>query len=109
MATNGSTHGRIACLLASDFEDSELRVPMDRLEQAGYHLEIIGFEADQELMGEKGIEVVTTDRSIDDADAGRYEGLLIPGGYSPDKLRADDRFVEFVKEFDSTGRPLAAV
>src|SRR5207248_1881181 len=34
---------------------------------------------------------------------------LIPGGYSPDKLRADDRFVEFVKEFDATGRPLAAV
>jgi len=48
-------------------------------------------------------------RSIDDADAASYEGLLIPGGYSPDKLRADDRFVNFVKDFDVTGRPLAAV
>ncbi len=109
MSTNGSTHGTIACLLASDFEDSELRIPVDRLEQAGYHVEIIGFKANQELIGEKGIETVTTDLSIDDADPASYEGLLIPGGYSPDKLRADDRFVAFVKEFDTTGRPLAAV
>ena len=55
------------------------------------------------------METVLSDRSIDDADPASYEGLLIPGGYSPDKLRADDRFVEFVKQFDVTGRPLAAV
>jgi protease I len=109
MATNGSSHGTIACLLASEFEDSELRIPLDRLEEAGYHVEIIGFEAGAELIGEKGLETVLTDRSIDDADAASYEGLLIPGGYSPDKLRADDRFVNFVKDFDVTGRPLAAV
>jgi protease I len=34
---------------------------------------------------------------------------LIPGGHSPDLLRVDDRFVEFVRAFDATGRPLAAV
>jgi protease I len=109
MTTNGSTHGAIACLLASDFEDSELRIPLDRLEEAGYHVDIISFEADAELIGEKGMETVLSDRPIDDADPASYEGLLIPGGYSPDKLRADDRFVEFVKQFDVTGRPLAAV
>jgi protease I len=35
--------------------------------------------------------------------------LVIPGGQSPDHLRADPRFVQFVKRFDATGRPLAAV
>lgn len=109
MATNGSTHGTIACLLASDFEDSELRIPMDRLEEAGYRVEIIGFKAGAQLVGKKGEETVMTDLSIDDADPAEYEGLLIPGGYSPDKLRADERFVNFVKQFDTTGRPLAAV
>jgi protease I len=49
------------------------------------------------------------DLSIDEADVDSYEGLLIPGGHSPDYLRADDRFVEFVRAFDATGRPLAAV
>jgi protease I len=101
--------GKIACLLAAGFEDSELRVPYDRLRQAGYTVEIIGFKAGEKLPGEKGKETATTDVGIDDADVSEYEGLLIPGGYSPDKLRVDQRFVDFVKEFDVTRRPLAAV
>jgi protease I len=109
MAEDGSTRGKIACLLANDFEDSEFRIPYERLQEAGYEVEIIGMKAGEQLRGEKGKETATTDLSIDDADVATYEGLLIPGGYSPDKLRADDRFVEFVKDFDLTGRPLAAV
>jgi protease I len=104
-----SQKGKIACLLAADFEDSEFRVPYDRLRQAGYAVEIIGFKAGDKLHGEKGKETATTDLGIDDAVVSEYEGLLIPGGYSPDKLRADQRFVDFVKEFDVTRRPLAAV
>jgi protease I len=101
--------GKIACLLAADFEDSELRVPYDRLRQAGYTVEIIGFKAGDKLHGKKAKETATTDLGIADADVSEYEGLLIPGGYSPDKLRADQRFVDFVREFDVTRRPLAAV
>src|SRR5579863_4800432 len=50
-----------------------------------------------------------TDLGVDDVEVADYQGLLIPGGYSPDKLRADQRFVDFVKAFDHTGRPLAAI
>ncbi len=109
MAGNQSNRGRIACLLTSDFEDSEFRVPVDRLRQAGYQVEIIGMKAGEKLRGEKGKETAVTDLSIDDAQVDDYVALLIPGGYSPDKLRADDRFVQFVKAFDATQRPLAAV
>ena len=49
------------------------------------------------------------DKSIDQVKAQEYQGLLIPGGQSPDQLRADPRFVQFVKTFDQTKRPLAAV
>lgn len=109
MAQNQSKHGRVACLLAAGFEDSEFRVPVDRLRQAGYQVDVIGSKAGEKLRGEKGTETATTDLGIDDADVDHYVGLLIPGGYSPDKLRADDRFVQFVKDFDATKRPLAAV
>jgi protease I len=101
--------GRIACLLAAGFEDSEFRIPHDRLRQAGYLVEIIGARAGQKLEGERKRETATTDFGIDEVQVADYQGLLIPGGYSPDKLRADQRFVDFVKEFDRTGRPLAAV
>jgi protease I len=109
MAEIRSKRGTVACLLTSGFEDSEFRVPTDRLHQAGYQVEIIGFKAGEKLQGEKGKETAVTDLSIADADADDYVALLIPGGYSPDKLRADDRFVRFVTAFDATQRPLAAV
>ena len=102
-------HRKVACLLGPGFEDSEFRIPFDRLRQAGYQVEIIGAKAGEKLKGDKGKETATTDLGIDDADVDNYVGLLIPGGYSPDKLRADDRFVQFVRDFDATKRPLAAV
>ena len=101
--------GKIACLLADGFEDSEFQIPCDWLSAAGYTVEVIGARAGDALRGEKGRETVVVDLSIDEADVDAYEGMLIPGGHSPDILRADDRFVEFVRAFDATGRPLAAV
>ena len=101
--------GKIACLLANGFEDSEFQIPCDWLSAAGYPIEIIGAHAGDALKGEKGRETAIVDLSIDEADVDDYEGLLIPGGYSPDALRADDRFIEFVRSFDATGRPIAAV
>jgi protease I len=101
--------GKIACLLANGFEDSEFQIPCDWLSAAGYSVEIVGEKAGELLTGEKGRETALVDVAIDEVDVDDYEGMLIPGGYSPDKLRADDRFVEFVRAFDATGRPLAAV
>jgi protease I len=105
----GKGRGKIACLLTSGFEDSEFRIPTDRLREAGYQVEVIGSQAGEKLQGAKGKETTHADLSIDDAEVDDFVALLIPGGYSPDKLRADDRFVRFVKDFDATKRPLAAV
>ncbi|HEY3447814.1 MAG TPA: type 1 glutamine amidotransferase domain-containing protein [Myxococcales bacterium] len=100
---------RVACLLADGFEDSEFRVPYDTLKQAGIGVDIISGSAGQQLRGERGKEHVKADVSIDQVKPESYQALLIPGGFSPDRLRADGRFVEFVKKFDSLGRPVAAV
>jgi protease I len=100
---------RVALLLGQGFEDSEFRIPYDRVREAGHQVEIIGAQAGETLTGYKGKEKVTADLGIDEANSDDYDALLIPGGQSPDHLRADPRFVEFVKRFDATGRPLAAV
>lgn len=100
---------RVACLLANGFEDSELKVPYDRLTQAGVRVEVIGSRVGDQLEGKRRKETVLVDRSIDQARAEDYQALLIPGGHSPDRLRADQRFVEFVRRFEALGRPIAAV
>jgi protease I len=107
--TESSKRKKVACLLADGFEDSEFRIPYDRLRNAGYDVEIIGMKAGEELTGYKKHEKTTTDLGIDEAQPEAYAGLLIPGGQSPDHLRVDPRFVDFVKAFDASGRPLAAV
>jgi protease I len=100
---------KVACLLAPDFEDSELKIPYDRLRAAGYGVDVIGTEAGKQLEGKKGKETILTDKTIDEAQPADYQALLIPGGYSPDQLRADERFLKFVREFDAQKKPVFAV
>ncbi len=100
---------KVAILLGQDFEDSEFKVPYDRLKAEGFEVDIIGREAGEELRGKKGKVTVKATRSIADTRPREYDALVIPGGYSPDKLRADERFVRVVREFDALKKPLAAV
>lgn len=100
---------RFACVLASDFEDSEYRVPVDRLRSAGHQIVVIGAKKGERLQGKKGKESAEVDVAIDDADPRDFDALFIPGGYSPDQLRADQRFVDFASAFDDEGKLIAAV
>jgi protease I len=100
---------KVAILLGQGFEDSEFKVPFDRLKAEGFDVDIIGREAGEELKGDKGKVTAKATRSIGDSRPQDYDALVIPGGHSPDKLRADERFVRFVREFDATKKPLAAV
>jgi protease I len=100
---------KIACLLGKDFEDSEFKAPYDALLEAGFDVDIIGTEAGEQLEGYHGKQTATTDVGIEDVGAEDYDALLIPGGMSPEHLRGDARFVQFVRDFDKTKRPLAAI
>ena len=100
---------KIACVLGQGFEDSEFRVPYDRLKEEGYQVDVIGLKAGEELKGYKGKEKVKAEKAIDQVKPDDYDALLIPGGQSPDHLRVDKRMVEFVKAFDRSGKLIAAV
>ena len=100
---------KVAVLLGEGFEDSEFKVPYDRLKAEGFEVDVIGRETGEELRGKRGKVTTRATRSIADARPLDYDALVLPGGYSPDKLRADERFVRFVKDFDATKKPLAAV
>jgi protease I len=100
---------RVAFIIDEMFEDSELRVPLDRVRQAGHEAVIIGVEAGRTITGKKGKETVSTERSIDDVAAGDFDALVIPGGYSPDHLRMHIKMVRLVRDMVLAERPVAAV
>jgi len=100
---------KIACILGQGFEDSEFRIPYDRLRQEGYQVDLLGLKAGEELKGYKGKEKVKAEKGIAEVSADDYDALLIPGGQSPDHLRIDKRVVDFVRQFDRQGKLIAAV
>ena len=61
------------------------------------------------VKGKNGETEVTIDMAIKDASVDDFDALLIPGGYSPDKLRSHDEAVIFVKDFMSTGKPVFSI
>lgn len=100
---------RIACLLDNDFEDSEFRKPYNSFRAAGHDVIVIGLKRDAKLTGKQGREVTRTDRGIDEVSPDEFDALFLPGGYSPDHLRADQRMVAFTRAFFDRERPVFAV
>ncbi len=96
---------KIAVLVTDQFEDIEYTSPVKAYEEAGYSVVAIDLEAGKEVTGKHG-EKVKIDKAISDVDASDFDALLIPGGFSPDLLRADDRPGEFAKAFVSKTKNL---
>jgi protease I len=104
---------KIAFLAADGVEQSELTEPWKAVEQAGGKPELVSLE-EGEIQGvESEIEKRDTfkvDRLVADVEASDYDGLVLPGGVmNPDKLRADEHAVEFVRQFVEAGKPVGAI
>jgi len=100
---------RIAFLMDEMFEDSEFRVPHDRLREAGHQVVVIGPEAGKSLKGKRGQETVRTDAGIHQVSPDEFDAVVIPGGYSPDRLRTQMGMVAFTRTMFTDGKPVAAV
>ncbi|MFD2612255.1 type 1 glutamine amidotransferase domain-containing protein [Paenibacillus gansuensis] len=100
---------KIAFLLASEFEDSEMQVPYDQLKEAGHEAVIIGLTQGEELYGKNKTVSYQTELSIADARPMDYDAVVIPGGSSPEGLRTDEKILNFVKDINISGKPIAAI
>jgi len=100
---------KIAVIIGDGFEDSEYTEPAKSLREAGHQLVHIGLKAGETVRGKKENTPVKIDRAIADVSAEDFDALLIPGGYSPDKLRAEEGPVNFTREFFGTGKPVFAI
>ena len=99
----------VAFMLGENFEDSEFRVPYDRLKEAGHEATVVGSEAGKEVKGKQGEETVSIETTPDQVNPADYDALVIPGGYAPDTLRMDESLVKFINGFFSEDKPVAAI
>ena len=103
---------RIAILAADGFEQVELEKPKLAIEQAGATTNIVS-PSEGEIQGmhhaDKG-DKFQVDLALENAKAEEFDALMIPGGLmNPDTLRTDQKALDFVRHFFSTGKPVAAI
>ena len=104
---------KIAFLVANEgVEQVELTEPWKAVEQAGAEPELISLE-EGKVQAFKHLDKADTfdvDRTVADADASDYDGLVLPGGVAnPDILRMDEPAVAFVRAFFEQGKPVGAI
>ncbi len=103
----------IAFLTANEgIERVELTEPWSALVEAGHQPVLLAPEAGEaklfdhlDAAGTQSVDLVVADAEVDD-----YAALVLPGGVAnPDALRMDDDAVAFVRDFVSSGKPVAAI
>jgi protease I len=109
MANDQPLKGRRVLIFVGDvYEDLELWYPKLRLIEAGADVVVAGPEASKTYAGKHGYPC-TSDATIAEMSAGDFDGLVVPGGFMPDKLRRDEKVLELVRDFASAGKLVAAI
>ncbi|MGH2705929.1 MAG: type 1 glutamine amidotransferase domain-containing protein [Actinomycetota bacterium] len=107
--TEQPLRGRRAVVLVGPmFEDVEATYPLYRLREAGADVTIGGARAGEIVKGKKG-EELRVDAAASDLTADEVDILVLPGGYGPDKLRANEDVLSLVREMHRQGKPIAFI
>lgn len=89
------------------YEDLELWYPKLRVAEAGYAMRVAGPEI-RTYAGKHGYPAAS-DMLIKDARSQDFCGLLVPGGFMPDKLRRDPKVLSLTREFFEQGKLVAFI
>jgi len=103
---------KVAILTENGFEEVELTSPKKELEAAGAKVDIVSPQRDKVKAWNHDHWTIElpVDVNIEQANADDYDALMLPGGVlNPDKLRTNEKSVEFAQQFLEQGKPVAAI
>ena len=105
--------GKKIAFLATDMvEQVELTEPWKAVEQEGAKPELVSLR-EGEIQAFEHYDKSKTfkvDRTVEEASADDYDGLVIPGGVgNPDEMRTDENAVAFVRRFFEAGKPVGVI
>jgi protease I len=107
---------RILIMATDGFEQSELEVPKQRLQEAGAKVTVAAPKSRETPKEIKGWDQtdwgrpVPVDEDIETVDPDAFDALVLPGGQiNPDKLRVEDKALDIVRSFYNSGKVVAAI
>jgi protease I len=98
---------RALILSADNFEDSELRVPLEWLRREGIAVDVASTRTGP-IVGKHGYET-TANKTLEQITPDDYDILILPGGKAPSELRRHRAALEIAKSFVENGKPVAAI
>lgn len=99
---------RLLMFVDDVYEDLELWYPRLRMIEAGAHVTVAGPEEDRNYAGKHGYPC-RSDVAIADMEEPDFAGLIIPGGFAPDRLRRDPKVKDLTRQFAAAGKLVAAI
>ena len=115
--------GKLLMIVGDFVEDYEVMVPFQALQMVGHTVHAVcpkkrsgefvrtaihDFEGDQtysEMPGHR----FALNATFSEIEVEEYDGLVIPGGRSPEYLRLDEKVLAMVRYFFAANKPVAAV
>jgi protease I len=98
---------RVAILVEAFYQDLEVWYPLYRLKEEGHEVVTAGC-GQPSYTGKYGYPI-TVDRQVADLDPAAFQGVVIPGGWAPDRLRMHAPVLEFVRALDRAGKVVASI
>jgi protease I len=99
---------RLLCFVGDIYEDLELWYPRLRMEEAGAEVVVAGEKSGATYAGKNGYPCVST-ATYHDCQARDFAGVIVPGGFMPDKLRREPKVLQLVRDFASSNKLVAAI
>lgn len=99
---------RVAILIEEQYQDLEVWYPLLRLKEEGFEVVTVEPNGRKDYKGKWGYPI-EVDKNIDEVRAADFDGVVIPGGWAPDKLRLSQKVLEFVKEIFDEGKVVASI
>lgn len=108
MSTSTLAKKRFLMFVDDVYEDLELWYPKLRLIEAGARVTVAGPESAKTYSGKHGYPC-RADAAIRDMRAADFDGVVVPGGFMPDKLRRDPAVLQLVRDFAQAEKLVAAI
>ena len=99
---------RVLIFVGEDYEDLELQYPKYRLREAGAEVVVAGLEAGVTHKGKHGYPQVS-EAALSELKADDFDGLVVPGGWMPDKLRRYDDVLSITHDIHAQGKCVASI
>jgi protease I len=99
---------RLLMFVGDDYEELELWYPKLRMIEAGAEVVVAGSARHEKYRAKHSYPCVS-DAAISDIRTPDFHGLIVPGGFMPDKLRREELVLSIVREFHAAGKLIAAV